>query len=127
MTKPKKCKNCGEPFEPQRPLQKSCGYKCAIELKNSLSKILDIKPIRKLSKKREIQNKEYLNKRKRFLNDKICPITGFEATEIHHKKGRTGELLTNEDFWLAVSREGHIKIENNPQWAYEQGYSLKRI
>lgn len=43
MTKPKKCKNCGEPFEPQRPLQKICNYKCAIELSKKLQKVIDAK------------------------------------------------------------------------------------
>mgnify|MGYP003514560307 FL=1 len=28
----KKCKNCGEKFEPQRPLQQVCNFKCAREL-----------------------------------------------------------------------------------------------
>lgn len=30
--KPKKCKNCTQLFDPQRPLQQTCNYKCAIEL-----------------------------------------------------------------------------------------------
>jgi hypothetical protein len=32
--KPKKCKNCGELFEPQRAMQKACSVPCAIELAN---------------------------------------------------------------------------------------------
>ena len=27
--------------------------------------------------------------------------------------------------FLAVSREGHDKIENNPEWAYENGFSIR--
>jgi hypothetical protein len=32
--KPKKCKNCGEVFDPQRAMQKACSVPCAIELAN---------------------------------------------------------------------------------------------
>jgi hypothetical protein len=32
--KPKKCKNCGEMFDPQRAMQKACSVPCAIELAN---------------------------------------------------------------------------------------------
>ena len=32
--KPKKCKNCGEMFDPQRSMQKACSVPCAIELAN---------------------------------------------------------------------------------------------
>lgn len=127
--KQKKCSNCKEPFTPQRPLQKTCGYQCAIEISKKLQKVIDAKkkPIKRLSDKRNAQNKEYLKKRATFLKNKVCPVTGQEATEIHHMKGRIGKLLTDEKFWLAVSRKGHIEIENNPLWAYEQGFSMKRI
>lgn len=83
--------------------------------------------IRKLSKKRAAQNREYLKKRLLFLEDKICPVTGQPATEIHHMKGRTGTLLTDENNWLAVSAAGHKKIEMNPNWAKENGYSKNRL
>lgn len=85
------------------------------------------KPIKKVSKKRELQLKEYNHLRKEFLKvNNVCPVTGKKATEIHHKKGRIGNLLCDVTNFLAVSREGHIKIELNPEWAKEKGYSLKR-
>jgi hypothetical protein len=62
-----------------------------------------------------------------FLEGKRCPITGGVATEIHHMKGRMGKLLIDERYFLAVSREGHIKIGDNPEWAMEMGYSLSRL
>jgi len=34
--KPKKCKNCGEKFEPLRSLQQTCGFGCAIALSKKL-------------------------------------------------------------------------------------------
>jgi hypothetical protein len=51
-----------------------------------------------------------------------CPY----ATEIHHKRGRFGSRLNQEEFWLAVSREGHDWIHANPKEAYEKGYLLPR-
>lgn len=82
--------------------------------------------IRPLSKKREKENKEYLEKRLKFLEGKFCPVTGDKATQVHHKKGRIGKLLLDEEFWLAVSAKGHKKIEENPEWAKKMGYSLNR-
>lgn len=48
------------------------------------------------------------------------------SVEIHHKRGRTGLMLLNEEFWLAVSRNGHNFIHNNPKEAYERGFMLRR-
>lgn len=86
------------------------------------------KRIRSLSVKREAENKIYLQKRKVFLEaNTVCPVTGGRTTQIHHKKGRTGKLFLDIRFWLAVSAEGHKKIELNPEWAKEMGYSLNRL
>lgn len=88
------------------------------------------KPPKKVSDKRKIENLKYSVLRIEFLSkpeNKICPVTGWEATEIHHKKGRVGDLFLDTNFWLAVSREGHIHIEENTQWAKEKGFSLDRL
>lgn len=118
--KPKKCKECKSVFTPQRPLQAMCSPTCAYKRAKR-------KPIKKESKKRSIDNKAYLTLREVFLKGKICPVTGQRATQIHHKKGRIGSLLCDVKYWLAVSDEGHKKIELNPKWAKEQGYSLSRL
>ena len=86
--------------------------------------------IRKLSKKREAQNREYLGLRKGyFYNNPLCEVKLCDnlATEIHHKKGRIGKLLTDVGNFLAVCRECHTKIELNPTWAKQQGYSKSRL
>ena len=94
------------------------------------------KPIPKVSKKRAIENAKYTVKRLEFLGkpeNRICPVTGKEATEVHHMKKRVGfadswarvnnvTLLLDTRFWLAVSREGHIWIHNNPVEATALGY-----
>lgn len=127
-------------FEPKNDYHLFCCKKCELEyiqekqyknanekkirLSNAINKY---KFIKKASDKRQIENKVYSQLRKEFLKDKICPITEQQATEVHHKKGRVGKLFLDTKYWLAVSHEGHIKIENNPEWAIQQGYSLKRL
>ena len=92
--------------------------------------IKEFKPIPKISKKKKIENLKYQVLRTEFLGKKenqVCPITGKKTTEIHHKKGRVGSLFLDIRYWLAVSREGHKKIEENPEWAKKEGYSLSRL
>jgi hypothetical protein len=87
-------------------------------------------PIKKVSLKRNLDNKEYLKVRKIFLESLIfCQVKNCKglATEIHHKKGRIGKLLTDISYFLGVCRECHSKIELEPMWAKENGYSLNRL
>lgn len=46
------------------------------------------------------------------------------ATEIHHKAKRRGKMLLDENFWLAVCRENHERIEADKAWARREGYLL---
>lgn len=87
-------------------------------------------PIKKVSNKRKVENKEYTKLRKAFLESSIyCQVKGCKklATEVHHKKGRIGKLLTDISYFLGVCRECHNKIELEPLWAKENGYSLNRL
>lgn len=86
--------------------------------------------IPKVSEKRKIDNLKYSAQRIVFLGkpeNKICPITGWPTTDIHHKKGRVGDLFLDERYWVALSREGHQYVEDNPEWAKENGFSLDRL
>lgn len=116
---------------PYKTTDKYCSGKCAMKCKKPDLTLKPIyKPPNKISPKRKIENLKYAAQRIIFLGkpeNRICPITGKETTEVHHKKGRTGSLFLDERYWLAVSREGHIQIENNPEWAKEKGYSLDRL
>lgn len=99
------------------------------------------KPIPKVSKKRTIENLKYKVLRIEFLGkkeNKICPITGKPTTEIHHKAGRVGfadewarnegiSLMLDTRHWIALSREGHRQVEESPEWAKENGYSINRL
>lgn len=84
------------------------------------------KKIKPRSTKRAAEERIYNKNAPIFLAGKICPITKEPATQVHHKKGRIGPLLNDMRYWLAVSAEGHDRIERNPEWAYKMGYSFKR-
>jgi hypothetical protein len=103
----------------------------------SYCKICDTKPekkkpksIRKVSVKRVKENKEYSHRRKLYLElNPVCEVhnCGNKSTEIHHKKGRIGELLIDIEHFLAVCEQCHKYIELNPVWAKIQGYSETRL
>ena len=87
------------------------------------------KEVNKVSDKMGFALKVYAVESRLFIKGKKCVVfPEKDATEVHHQKGRaTIELLLDKDFWLPVSRDGHIKIEMNPEWAKEQGFSFSRL
>ena len=90
----------------------------------------DSKPIRKRSLKRAKQEREYRKLRKQYLEaNPICEVEGCEAeaTEIHHRKGRTGILLTQKEHFLGTCSPHHRYIESHPIESKELGYSLSRL
>lgn len=76
-----------------------------------------------ISAKRRGEMKIYAVKRKAFLeaNPQCTVMPSRKATDVHHTRGRAGALFLCEEFWLAVSREGHHKINENPSWARKRG------
>lgn len=84
-------------------------------------------PIKKASDKRKDQMSLYAIKRKLFLKGKRCVVFPERmAVDVHHARGRSGDLLLDERFWKPVCREGHMKIHDNPEWAISEGYSISR-
>ncbi len=132
-----RCFNCNQKFVPKYFLQKHCDEdECkqaeriyqSIKLSDSRSK--PNKPIKKVSEKRSVENLQYAADRIVFLGkpeNKICPITKKPTTDVHHKKGRIGSLLLDQRYWVALSREGHKYVEENPEWAKMNGFSLNRL
>lgn len=108
-----------------------CSAACKFKYAKPINiKLKAMKPIPKVSDKRKVENAKYSVLRIEFLGKKenqICPITGWPTTDIHHKKGRIGELFLDTRYWIALSREGHQHVEDNPEWAKENGYSLDRL
>lgn len=89
-----------------------------------------LKPVRiaQVSKKQASKNREYLKVRLEFLNaNQFCACCPSYATDVHHKKGREGTLLTDIRFFLPVCRRCHNYIEEHPEWAKRKGYSQDRL
>lgn len=89
------------------------------------------KRINPVSEKLAANLKVYKTVREEFLaRHPICQakISGCtkEAVQIHHKKGRIGELLTDNRYFLAVCHNCHHHIELNPVEAKQNGWSLDR-
>jgi len=108
----------------------SCSQECYKASKKVDIKLKSLKPIPNVSKKRQAENLQYQVLRKKFLEkpeNKICPITGQPTTDVHHKKGRVGKLFLDTKYWIALSREGHQYVEENPNWAKDHFFSLKRL
>jgi len=123
----KTCK-CGTEFKQYNSLNVYCSAACKFKYAKPINiKLKAMKPIPKVSDKRKIENAKYSVLRIEFLGkteNKICPITGWPATEVHHTycgKDRAKYYL-DVTTWLAVSRDGHNWIHDNPKEARELGY-----
>ena len=78
--------------------------------------------IKKVSTKREQDNRVYLKRRKVFLNvHPICMACGSNrATDIHHMK-RRGIYFLDESTWMTTCRPCHLWIHANPSEARKFG------
>ena len=89
------------------------------------------KPIPKVSAKQLENLKKYRKVRDEFMANKTCEakLKGctIKATELHHAKGKIGELLTDKRYFKALCRNCHSFIEVHPEFAKENGFSLNRI
>ena len=131
LKKIKACAHCGKEFRLFKTTDKYCSYSCYS--KNTEQKKPKIYRINRRSKKRESEERAYLRDRKIFLTlpeNKYCPVAQLifnkriRAYEVHHKAGRIGRLLNYQPFWLAVSTDGHLWIDNNPEEAYKYGFLI---
>jgi len=85
--------------------------------------------IRSVSKHRAGRMVQYRKLAKEFLHAKIrceCDCLN-EATQIHHKRGRSGELLNDTKHWLAVCATCHRWIHDHPKAAMELGLLESRL
>ena len=46
------------------------------------------------------------------------------ATDIHHTNKRRDSMLNQTEFWLALCRKNHSRVERNKAWARANGYLL---
>jgi hypothetical protein len=72
--------------------------------------------------------REYSKQIKIFLknNPRCAVFSNMASNQVHHKKGRSGKLLLDQRYWLAVSDAGHQKIHDYPVFALEHGFKIPR-
>ncbi len=93
-------------------------------------KVKIITPVKKITAKRSAQNQEYLKLRKEYMEAfPACEVEDChnKSKELHHKKGREGDLLTDTNYFMAVCPGCHQRITTDSAWAIEKGYSYSRI
>ena len=139
----KKCKNpkCYNEFKANTSLQTYCCNKCYLQDTKS-HRNANSRKLKAVSKKRSRLNSKYIVVRLKFLakpeNIRCAVFPRNGASEVHHKMGKIGyadayarendtPLLIDDRFFLAVSREGHRYIEENPDWAKSKGFSMERL
>ena len=129
-SKTKQCK-CGVEFQPYNSFQKFCSSACKFKYGPPVNlKLKPMKPIPKVSKKRQIQNLQYSVLRTEFLGKKenqICFIDGCnkQATTIEHRAGRWGKNFLDTSTWAGCCLEHNLELENNPELSKQ--YQLSKI
>lgn len=129
-------------FKPHKFICIKCGHKRLIVVKKGLCAVCNdaekrfkkgkpkfVAPIAKNSEKRIKLDALYKIINTSFLKrNPVCQVKdcGKPSVCTHHKKGR-GEYYLDERTFLATCFLCHRKIEENPDWAKEEGYSESRL
>lgn len=76
------------------------------------TKPLKRRSLRRVSKKRKSNSRAYTELRKRLLKERpYCEIDGtLPSEDLHHIKGRRGDLYLDEDNILCLSRKMHNMV-----------------
>lgn len=68
--------------------------------------------------------------RDKYLNEHpICEVHDCNnpSNQLHHKKGRVGKLLYDDEFFMACCGVCHpARIHENSEWSYEHGYLISK-
>lgn len=86
--------------------------------------------IKSVSDKKLVELKLYRKIRDEYLKKfPICehPTCNDHSEDLHHAKGRNGDLLTDVRYFKALCRRCHIWAEENPLEAKNLGLSLDRL
>ena len=140
------CPVCGTCHEGLAKFMNPCCEKSAKGKKTKRPANTARKEPRLTSKKKQEEIDLYATKRQFFLTDEngqtkkctVCEDRTKEfiasypgqsavvrsATDVHHMKKGHDRLDTA--YWLPVCRQCHKDIEDNPEWAFENGYSIER-
>lgn len=106
-----------------------------------------LKPVRRVSKRRQQATAAYRRAAKRFVAEAVargetCPVVAGvpelrdgrkyghpvsgRLNEVHHVRGRLGPLLMAERFWIALSKQGHRWVHEHVNEARERGWLARR-
>ncbi len=91
------------------------------------------KKIANRSKKRSSEERQYAKNRRVFLREHpICcanipGICSIQSTEVHHAKGRIGELLLDQTYWKPLCHSCHNWVDHNPEAATDLGLIINRL
>ena len=121
---PKACKTCWAQFKASQANDSS---KQANTLEKAKSPSYRIKSV---SDKKLAELKEYRVVRDRYLkNNPVCeyPNCTSREVELHHRAGRSGNLLCDGTYFCSLCRTHHRLIEEQHTHAKELGLSVSRL
>lgn len=113
----------------ENPDTRLCATCARDKRKAENTKVKEKKPINKVSPKRAVENQQYAKLRRDYLEAyPVCEVVEChrKSNQIHHMAGRSNELLTNVDLFLATCDVCHQRIHAEPIWAEKNGYIVKR-
>ncbi len=121
----KLCDRCGE----LKPIWKNefkdgvrkryCKYCWSCQAK-TVKPTANSKPLRTRSPNRSKEEAQYLKQRLSYMNkNPKCQASipnrcSHNATDVHHKAGRTNQKLNDEEHWISVCRGCHDWIHSHP-------------
>ena len=110
------------------PRGKKAFIKCVVDFTKLKITEAQRRRVSPVSKRRQAQSRGYPAAARAFVAaeraaGKTCPVyPGVLLTEVHHSRGRSGKLLMEQQFWIAVSEQGHRRIHEHPLEARKRGW-----
>jgi hypothetical protein len=121
VAKPKICTGCGieKPIWKKEGRQRFCKDCWSCHSSKNKIKPTQKKPLSPKSSKKEKLDAAYAVLRQSYLkNHPMCearlPGCNLSASDIHHKHGRVGDLYLDDTEYIALCRNCHRWIHDNP-------------
>lgn len=123
-----KRKDCAVEFQQYNSLQSYCSFFCKKKDSKQDISLKPLKPIKKVSDKRKVENLKYSVLRIEFLGkeeNSICFIEGCnaKATTIEHRCGRWGSNFLDTITWAGCCLTHNLELENNPELSKKYQFS----
>lgn len=118
--------DCERVREGNTPYCSTCNYEQRRSDRQMSKPVKERKAVKKFTPKRKEQTTLYAQTVKTWIIGKRCSCCGDPATQCHHMKGRTNELLMEKKYWLPVCHGCHRLITEDSAWAIKEGYSISR-